>query len=138
MRQIKFRAWNGTAMEYGGFSIHATGVMYSSSRLSKADADSPIMQYTGLKNKGVDIYEGDLRQWSFEGIDRIYEVYYNELLTGFRCKLVKYSDKYDPSIDEFEEDFHKRMIRENSCCHVICDRWSKAIGNIYTDKELLK
>lgn len=61
MREIKFRAWNGRAMEYGGFSIHATGKIEPMDALTSVTEESPIMQYTGLKDKnGVEIWEGDV------------------------------------------------------------------------------
>lgn len=55
MREVKFRAWNGNAMEYGGFGVHATGKVCLISALSKVKEDSPIMQYVGYG-----IYEGDI------------------------------------------------------------------------------
>lgn len=61
MRDIKFRAWNGESMEYGGFFVHATGSIDEVYILSKVDEDSPLMQFAGLKDKNAkDIYEGDV------------------------------------------------------------------------------
>ena len=60
-RTLKFRAWNGWSMEYGGFSIHATGAMDEICMMSGVNKASPVMQFTGLKDiKGNDIYEGDI------------------------------------------------------------------------------
>ncbi len=45
MRELKFRAWNGKAMEYGGFSIHATGrVRPDPLALTSVKHDSPVNQ----------------------------------------------------------------------------------------------
>jgi len=71
MRELKFRAWNGEAMEYGGFGVHAGGkIIIDASGLTKVTEDSPVMQFTGLHDKnGKEIYEGDivqegLRHWT--------------------------------------------------------------------------
>lgn len=59
MRIIKFRAWDGQGMHYGGFSIHATGDVFEDMIRPKV-----VMQFTGLLDKnGKEIYEGDIFQW---------------------------------------------------------------------------
>lgn len=63
--RFKFRAWNGRAMEYGGFSVHATGNLKIDfpDRINEHD---PIMQFTGLKDvNGKDIYESDILSYGF-------------------------------------------------------------------------
>ena len=61
MREIKFRAWNGRSMEYGGFSVHATGKVIPDSELTNVGEGAPVMQYTGLKDQDkTGIYEGDI------------------------------------------------------------------------------
>lgn len=61
MREIKFRAWNGDAMEYGGFSVHASsGQIIAAPFITRVTKDAPLMQFTGLHDKnGKEIYEGD-------------------------------------------------------------------------------
>lgn len=61
MRDTRFRAWNGEAMEYGGFSVHATEGKIVPGSLTRVTEDSPLMQYAGFKDsQGTDIYEGDI------------------------------------------------------------------------------
>ena len=59
---IKFRAWDGQAMRYGGFSVHATaGKIEPLAGLSTVTEESPLMQFTGSLDKhGREIYEGDI------------------------------------------------------------------------------
>ena len=66
MREIKFRAWDGMIMRYDvtgfehGFENEMAGVFLDGDYY-RIDENTPVMQYTGLKDKNcVEIYEGDL------------------------------------------------------------------------------
>ena len=63
MREIKFRCW----IDYGPGHCTMLHDMGDLSEFFDAADGSPLMQYTGLKDKsGVEIYEGDLLQHEYE------------------------------------------------------------------------
>ena len=58
---IKFRAFNGESMEYGGFSVHATDGKIVPSHFTKVSEHSPLMQSTGVKDiNDKEIFVGDV------------------------------------------------------------------------------
>ena len=71
MRDIKFRAWDGSLMLF--FSLDSLRDNFGDDCCMTPKGEDapphsglnwPVMQFTGLQDsKGVDIYEGDIVQW---------------------------------------------------------------------------
>jgi uncharacterized phage protein (TIGR01671 family) len=126
-RPIKFRAWDGDGMFYGGFSIHATGDVLD----DMIEAQS-VMQFTGLTDKnGKDLYEGDIIHYVYNPED---------------SPLI-YDDNYEISWEE--TGFYMRQVQRcglaawfNSIpgMYLACNPNSlfEIIGNIHENSELIK
>jgi len=150
MRDIKFRAWEYGHERTNGIGWASTPVIWKmdyepevygsetasegdSVTLNKAlnnggDADyqmamkSTFMQYTGLKDKnGVEIYEGDILQWSYRKKDEL-------------C-IVSYQDQWGSFVIDSKRAGRRKIT------HVISslpEYGSVVVGNIYENPELLK
>lgn len=114
MRDIRFRAWNGEGMEYGGFAVHATSGMILPTPLTRVNELSPLMQYTGLKDKhGKEIFEGDVLK-----------------VNGADVGAVFYCDGAFEICKDETRGFINRL-------YAVAPEFVEVIGNIYESPELL-
>lgn len=132
MRDIKFRAWD-KLLEQMIYQGHRSLAHYFSASITE---DSPLMQYTGLKDKnGKEIYEGDV----------VHDVYYRDngwndwkveskgyvkFINGSFCLIctsdIDGSDMYD--------ELYKRMNPNDTKAIGSVE----VIGNIYENPDLLQ
>ena len=131
MKELKFRAWDGTQMlteENFNFVVSAYDSIIKLDEYGWTEHGVDcVEQYTGLKDKnGKEIYEGDIIKVNDDfdkyGLNagEIYEVYFNA--GGFRCK-----PKYESSIARGDKGFW--MDDGNDY---------EVIGNVHEDNDLLE
>lgn len=105
MREIKFRAWDYRKKQMLDFDLDDAHKVIPYT-------DSPIMQYTGLKDKnGKEIYEGDILHLEF-----------------YLDWIVKWH----------EAGFHIHILNNPETYYSLVPSNREVIGNIYENPELLK
>ena len=141
VREIKFRVWDkyGKYMRYLGDDSHDSIEFFDENRASyynlqcgdggasttEEDCDgygfSPLMQYTGLKDKnGKEIYEGDIVKYNYN--NQVYQDVYAEVeysIAGFRLNADYISRHLSRHIRIADTDYYE------------------VVGNIYENPELL-
>lgn len=130
-REIKFRIWNGAEMvedvtvgKFGVFYVNPTnnGLDPKDSAsltpfTTKYDEGTPLMQYTGLKDKnGKEIYEGDIVRYEMPGPPP------EDLMIEFIEPIIF-------SVASFDVEGAPLYVVNDVC---------EVIGNIYENPELLK
>ncbi len=131
MREIKFRAWSSERKEMAeveniNFKGNAVYLISKYLRLVANLDETELMQFTGLQDEnGVDIYEGDIINLSYEYFDGHFrdneivgKVYFEG--SSFRMSYKKYDEIREWRIDEPE---------------ILS---IEVIGNIYENPELLE
>lgn len=115
-RKIKFRAWSKERNMFMFKNVDFS-VLVSFGTLGKTIKGLQWQQYTGLKAKGVEIYEGDI----VENEDYVGSVVWNNQEAKFI--LQSFSDGSDAMIAGVK---------------IYSPIEGEIIGNIYQNKELLK
>lgn len=127
MREIKFRAWNGTSIEQ---PVYDAIKQYGSSKAKPYI----LMQFTGVRDKnGKEIYEGDVlkARTSYFDLEAYMKVYYNLIDARFEAQGFRW-------VDEEATSSH-RSLAPPQCEHLFgAMKRAKVIGNIYENPELLE
>lgn len=147
-REIKFRAYlkgSNEVIDITGFDFRqgkfVTLFLNDGFRVEALE-NVMLLQYTGLKDKdSKGIYEGDIKLWEFNNIKQVSVCYWSDTDCGFRWKLMKHNEKKSQVelgvLFDNEEDFYKYVLECNQRQNGF-DSYSKIIGNIYQNLELLK
>lgn len=122
MREIKFRAWDGSKMfqvaaldftlDYvEGFMLWKPSGPDKETRVYEDASKCVLMQYSGLKDRnGKDIYEGDILQWREKALPITVETFH-----GIRF-----------------------MWGQDYLCHAYAVLGGEVIGNIHENPDLLR
>ena len=116
MREIKFRAWNGSHMLSWGWLCDMGQVGSRFFDKDLPDRSYEVMQYTGLKDKtGKEIYEGDIIKHTRYGVEQNWEVVWLMDACGFSLT----------------------RLNQNMYLSRLCEPYCEVCGNIYENGELL-
>ncbi len=126
MREIKFRAWDKVKEEWTGFMpCEYTSYLdadYKSFNI-RTEPNIELMQYTGLKDTNEkDVYESDIIELLEEGEKKLYVVYYDRFICGFRFFPGNHWGQKGRT--------QPRKIRRGDVVRVV--------GNLYQSPQLLK
>jgi uncharacterized phage protein (TIGR01671 family) len=132
MREIKFRAWD----RHGKMVYSDQGLMRDFADMYFDQFETPVMQFTGLKDKhGKEIYEGDLIA-EFAPIENPYSEEEREITGLWEVQFKKHGNlncRQDLS-------FICSLIRggEKGCYSIEVAEHNEVIGNIYENGDLLE
>ena len=132
MREIKFRAWDGSMMINRG--LHDRNWYTSSDKMVKGThpndkRELQVMQYTGLKDKnGKEIYEGDIVLFNID-----------KLSTGGKKKYHTGATKEIKGVFQWGYSCWMISSKERVQQYRVPNyTWIEVIGNIHENPELIK